>query len=104
MNIIYNTRARYRMWLYDHQHHIISGLIGVIRFLFQEKNNYLSYKLHELAGTYQVRPYEGWLPPPDWECWEDLRAYGRPDIYRNDLTIRFDASLNPVKVPELPIA
>lgn len=106
MNIIYNIREKCRAWWYDRQERVIYWMIHTIRFFYPEKNNYLAYKLHDLAGTYQTRPYEGWLPPPEWDCWEDLRSYGLSDFYRNDLTIRFDASLNPAKIPELqlPIA
>lgn len=45
---------------------LTKALIWGIEKLNPSKDDRLSSTLHELAGTYQTRPQEGWKPPHDW--------------------------------------
>ncbi len=45
-----------------------------IQFINTSKDRTLAYELHNLAGLYQPRPKEGWMPPPDWECWSENKG------------------------------
>ena len=45
---------------------LASLCLRAIKMMCRYKDEGLASRIHELAGRYQKRPQEGWMPPDDW--------------------------------------
>lgn len=44
--------------------------LWAIQVVCRHKDESLATMIHDVAGLYQRLPQDGWMPPPDWDCYQ----------------------------------